>query len=33
VADYERMLMHGTAENPFDRRDVQTVDVVRIVVE
>ena len=33
VADYERMLMHGTAENPFDRRDVQTVDVVRIMVE
>jgi hypothetical protein len=33
VADYERMLIHGTAENPFDRRDVQTVDVVRIVVE
>lgn len=33
VADYERMLIHGTAENPFDRRDVQTVEVVRIVFE
>jgi hypothetical protein len=33
VADYERMLIHGTAENPFDRRDVQTVEVVRIMVE
>jgi hypothetical protein len=33
VADYERMLIHGTAENPFDRRDVQTVEVVRIIVE
>lgn len=30
VADYERMLLHGTAENPFDRREVRTVDVVRI---
>lgn len=32
VADYERMLLHGTAENPFDRREVKTVNVVRIHV-
>ncbi len=32
VADYERMLLHGTAENPFDRREVKTIDVVRIRV-
>jgi hypothetical protein len=32
VADYERMLLHGTAENPFDRQEVKTVDVVRIRV-
>lgn len=30
VSDYERMLLHGTAENPFDRQEVKTVDVVRI---
>ena len=33
VADYERMLLHGTAENPFDRQEVKTVDVVRIIVQ
>lgn len=33
VADYERMLLHGTAENPFDRQEVKTVDVVRIRVQ
>jgi hypothetical protein len=32
IADYERMLLHGTAENPFDRSHVTTVDVVRIQV-
>jgi hypothetical protein len=32
VADYERMLLHGTAENPFDRQEVRSVDVVRIRV-
>jgi hypothetical protein len=32
VADYERMLLHGTAENPFDRQEVKTIDVVRIRV-
>jgi hypothetical protein len=30
---YEKALIHGTAENPFDRRDVQTVEVVMIMVE
>jgi hypothetical protein len=30
VADYERMLLHGTAENPFDRQEVKTVEVVRM---
>ena len=30
VADYERMLLHGTAENPFDRQEVRTIDVVRM---
>jgi hypothetical protein len=33
VADYERMLLHGTAENPFDRRDVTRVEVVRIILD
>lgn len=33
VGDYERMLLHGTAENPFDRQEVKTVDVVRIRVQ
>jgi hypothetical protein len=32
VADYERMLIHGTAENPFDRQEVKTVEIVRIRV-
>lgn len=32
VADYERMLVLGTAENPFDRQEVTTIDVVRIRV-
>lgn len=32
VADYERMLLHGTAENPFDRQEVRVVQVVRIRV-
>lgn len=32
IADYERMLLHGTAENPFDRQEVKTIDVVRIRV-
>jgi hypothetical protein len=30
TADYERMLLLGTAENPFDRRDVKTLEVIRI---
>jgi hypothetical protein len=30
VADYERMLLHGTAENPFDRQEVKTLEVVRM---
>lgn len=32
VADYERMLLHGTAENPFDRQEVRTVEVVRMKI-
>jgi hypothetical protein len=32
VGDYERMLLHGTAENPFDRQEVKTLEVVRMRV-
>ena len=32
VNDYERMLLLGTAENPFDRQEVKTVHVVRITL-